>query len=462
MNYKRLAQWSIAFVLLIFLSQTYLIVTLYRVNHSNLSKVVRTITQDAYTKDVNLRLKEKSSLSQPSIEYMDAKDVELKSLRPYKGGYNIDAMKGVDKSSLMSLINITMEMYLSDINPIRLSRIDSLAAILLEKENIHTSFYTRIVDLKKDSVLQVSKPGIVANAPGWASIQSKNIPLNFQQDKVLQLVLLSPLKAVFTQMAGMLVLSLLLSLFCIYCLYILQRTLARQKKLAQSKNDFYNQVSHELKRPVSTVMQAIDTLQNTNAIEHVERRTRYMDVSMEELQRMNSKIDMILTLSKEEEGMFKLQRTEFDLPDLIEELRDRYYIGAAKPVELEWKDELLHPLIWADRDHLFQCISNLIDNAIKYSGDSVHIVVRLQEEGSNVVVAVQDNGVGIRPEDQARIFEKFERIRTERKANGYGIGLNYVKQVIEKHHGTVTVESELGQGSTFTLRLPRSKSVFNS
>ncbi|HEY5499282.1 MAG TPA: HAMP domain-containing sensor histidine kinase [Bacteroidales bacterium] len=451
MKHKRLAQWSIGFVILIFLSQAYLIFRLFQVNYTYLNKVVSTITQDVYTKDLNSRLGKISTIAQPRVE-IGSRDL---SKLDTTGCYNIDAMADVDKTNKVTLLNISIEMILSESCPLKLTTIDSLASDLFERENIHADFCTRIVDLKKDSILEWSKPGFLFKNSRWLALQSKNIPLNFRQDKVLQLVMLNPLKAIFTQMTGMLVLSLLLCLFCIYCLYILQRTLARQKKLAQSKNDFYNQVSHELKRPVSVVYHAIDSLLNTKAIENVERRTRYMDVSMVELQRMTAKIDMILTMSMVEEGMFRLNKTDFNLPDLVEELKERYYIDGTKAVGFRVENELVNPLVNADRDHLFQCLSNLTDNAIKYSGENVQIIFRLFEENGSFGISVRDNGQGIHEKDLKRIFEKFERANLDKKSPGYGIGLSYVKQIMEMHVGSIDVRSEFGKWSEFTLHIPR-------
>lgn len=454
MNFRRLAQLSIGFVILIFLSQAYLIGRLFQVNYTYLGKVVNVITQEVYTKDMNLRLAQRSSISQPVVELYH-KGAKIDTTGAFEGGYNVDSMKGVDKSNRVSLLNIGIEMVLSKTNPMKLRAIDSLASILFKQEHISIPFYSRIIDLNNDSVLDCSRTDIKIKSSQWATIHSKYIPLNFTQDKVLQLVLQNPLKAIFKQMAGLLITSLLLSLFCIYCLFILQRTLARQKKLAQSKNDFYNQVSHELKRPVSVVYHAIDSLLNTNAIENAERRKRYMELSIVELQRMTSKIDMILTMSLADEGVFNLNKSSFDLIRLLEELEQRYQVGASKPCSLIIKNELLEPIIYADREHLFQCISNLIENAIKYSGESVQIIIHLFETEDTFDISVRDNGLGIQEKDLERIFEKFERANTDKKSHGYGIGLSYVKQIIKMHGGMIHAKSEFGMGSEFTIQIPK-------
>lgn len=454
MNYKRLAQLSIGFVILIFFSQAYLIGRLFQVNHTYLGKVVNVITQEVYTKDMNFRLAQRSTLSQPIVELYH-KGAKIDTTGAFEGGYNLDSMKGVDKSNRVSLLNIGIEMVLSKTNPMKLRAIDSLATILFKQEHIYIPFYSQIIDLKNDSILDCSRTDIKIKSSRWASIQSKYIPLNFTQDRVLQIVLQNPLKAIFKQMAGLLISSLLLSLFCIYCLFLLQRTLARQKKLAQSKNDFYNQVSHELKRPVSVVYQAIDSLLYTDAIENAERRKRYMELSIVELQRMTSKIDMILTMSLAEEGVFNLNKSSFNVIGLLKELEQRYQVGVSKPCNLIIKNELLQPIINADREHLFQCISNLIENAIKYSGESVQILLSLRESDDTIVLSVRDNGFGIHEKDLGRIFEKFERANIDKKLHGYGIGLSYVKQIIEMHGGVIQVKSEYGAWSEFTIQIPK-------
>jgi signal transduction histidine kinase len=451
MKYKRLAQFSIGFVILIFVSQSFLIVRLFQVNYEFLGKVINSVSQEVYTKDMNRRLGSNSSIAQPRMEIKEGNKISTEATK----GYNIDSMSGFDKSNTVTLVNIAMEAYLSEINPIKLSVIDSVASILLRKENINATSYSRIVDLKSGKILDCSKAGISMSSNPFSIIQSKDIPLNFEQTKVLQLLLLNPLKAVFSQMAGMLVLSFLLSLFCIYCLYILQRTLARQKKLAQSKNDFYNQVSHEMKRPVSLVYQAIDSLLNSKAIDNVERRERYLNLSMTELHRMSSKIDMILAMSMEEEGMFKLNLTEFNLSELIAELVERFCISKLKPIDIFIDNKMGSPMIIADKDHIFQCISNLIENAIKYSGEKVRLDIRLFREVGAVCITVRDDGIGIDDKNQERIFKKFERVFADEKKHGYGIGLSYVKQIVEKHGGKISLISELDKGSEFTIRLPQ-------
>ena len=447
MKYKKLVCFSIGVVSIIFITQAFLMWRLFQVNRDFLNKQINLVCQEAYTIDMNARLRNISSFTQPSV------NIEQSSHK-HDRNYNIDNMSNIDKRNSIALLNLAMETFLSKENPLQLSSVDSIAAILLKKGNIYSPFYSQIVDVKSHKILastkQPSKPSLLPSL----QVQSNNIPLNFQQTRVLQFVLYDPLKGVFSQMTGMLILSFLLSLSCIYCIYKLQRILSRQKKLAQSKNDFYNQISHELKRPVSILHTAIDSLLNTNAVNIEERRDRYLNTSMNEVFKINNKIDMILTMSMDEEGMFQLNKSKFNVADLIHELEERFSVENSKSFAILIENKLSQKMITADRDHIFQCISNLVENAIKYSDESVEVRIKLINENGFLSISVSDNGIGIKEENLNLIFEKFARIDKAHKANGYGIGLSYVKQMAEKHGGDVFVESVFGKGSIFTICLP--------
>lgn len=447
MLYKKITILSISFVVLIFISQAFLIYRLYNVNRLLLNRELNLISQEAYNIDLNKRFKSYSDKEYPKV-YMGG---EVSTAGSENTVYNLDKMSGVEKSNTVTLVNIAMEMHIGNDRPIHLPTLDSIATVLLKRDGFNSDFYSRIVDTKNNKILASSRKGIQSPT---SLIQSKNIPLNFQQTKVIQFALLNPMQEVFSQMTGMLILSFFLSLFCIYCLFILQRTLAKQKKLSQSKNDFYNQVSHELKRPVSIMHTAIDSLLYTKAIDDKNKREKYLGISMDELNRMNGKIDMILTMSMEEEGMFRLNLSKVNLTEAILEIKKRFLETASKPLGILFDVPAEECTILADKEHIYQCISNLIENAIKYSGDNVEVVIGLSRKSNATVISVRDNGIGIKEEDLSKIFEKFARVSSDKKMHGYGIGLNYVKQIIEKHGGNITVKSEFGKGSEFLLELP--------
>jgi len=447
MKYEILVYVSIGLVTLIFVSQIYLIGRLFQVNRNFLNKQINLVCQDAYTIDMNNRLRSITPFLQPKI-------VIEKTAQKHDKSYNIDQMDNVNKKSSLTLVNLAMETYLSKVKPLQLSSIDRIAAILLKKDNIYFPFYSQIIDLKSNKILATTKSSFPSSVMPSFQVQSNHIPLDFQGTRVLQLVFYDPMKAIFSQIVYILVLSFFLSCFCFYCFYKSLQIFHSQKKLAQTKNDFYHQVSHELKRPVSVLYTTIDSLINTNAIDNKERREKYLGISMNEISKINGKIDMILTMSMNEEGMFKLNKSEFSIVDLVYELKDRFCLLKHKPLEIFVEDGLTWKTILADKDHVSQCLSNLIENAIKYSDESVEIYIKLTSRGGFLYISISDNGIGIKKENIELIFEKFARVDSGNKAHGYGIGLSYVKQIVEKHGGKVVVESEFGKGSAFIICLP--------
>lgn len=450
MRYKKLAWLSIGIVTIIFFTQVYLMWRFFQVNRNFLNKQINLVSQEAYTIDMNARLR---SLCLPRKPIIDVKSQNISS-QNLDLSYNIDKMSNIDKSNSVTLVNLAMETFLSNKKPLKLSSLDSIATVLLKRENIHTPFYSQIVDEKSKIILATTKTASKTSLFPSQRIQSKKIPLNFSQTKVLQLVFYDPLKGSSVPMACLLFISFFLSICCIYCIYVLQLILAKQKKLTQSKNDFYNQISHELKRPVSILHTAIDSLLNTNAVNIKERRDRYLKTSMNEVFKINGKIDMILTMSMDEEGMFKLNKSRFNVADMIYELKERFGMENAKPLTILVENNISQPMITADRDHIFQCLSNLIENAIKYSYESVEIGIKLTNENGSLSISVSDNGIGIKEENLGSIFKKFKRVDNASHVNGYGIGLSYVKQMVEKHGGNVFVKSVFGKGSIFTICLP--------
>lgn len=453
MQYKRLTFLSIAFVVLIFITQSFLIIRLFRVNQAFLGNMLNTISLEAYTLDMNDRFSKIKTRNRPRIEKYKGTKVDDKDAL----SYNLDTMKGIDKDNTVAVVNIAIEKYLSLKNPIKLNKVDSLARTLLLKNNIDVSFYSRIIDKNTGSIIDCSVKEIPPDAGIFPSVISKDIPMNFEKTQVFQMVLLHPLRTIFSQMIGMLILSFLLTLFCIYCLYILQQNFARQKKLAQSKNDFYNQVSHELKRPISLFSKALDSLKNPVVIQNTDKRDIYLKMSTTELNKMSDKIDMILSMSMEEDGMLDLDITEFDINSLVEEIKDTMLIKAEKPVNINITLNRDETLVYADKDHLYQCISNLIENSMKYSGENVNIDIIIDKKDKYITISVIDDGYGISSENIDKIFIKFERLKNIKKTPGYGIGLSYVKQIIEKHGGHIEVKSDLGKGSEFMIMLPVKK-----
>lgn len=251
--------------------------------------------------------------------------------------------------------------------------------------------------------------------------------------------------------------SVFLVAFTSLAFIFLYRNLMAQRKLTEMKNDFISNITHELKTPLATVSVAVEALRNFGGIQNPERTKEYLDISASELQRLSLLVDKVLKLSLFENRELELKKEIFDLRQLTEEVLNtmklQFDTHKAK-VELDVQGNYF--TINADRLHITSVIFNLLDNALKYSNGKPEIFIRLYHQTDQVMLQVEDRGIGIAPDFKSKIFDKFFRVPTGNHHNikGYGLGLSYVAHVIRQHNGTISVESEPSQGSTFTVKFP--------
>ncbi|MBL7742248.1 MAG: HAMP domain-containing histidine kinase [Chitinophagaceae bacterium] len=238
---------------------------------------------------------------------------------------------------------------------------------------------------------------------------------------------------------------------------LLYRSLLKQRKLAELKNQFISNITHELKTPIATVGVAIEALKNFNAIHDPQRTKEYLDISQNELQRLSLLVDKVLKLSMFEKKEIELKKEQFDCKHLVEEVMNSMKLQFDKyHAKVKLHTEGDNFIIDADKLHITSVIYNLLDNALKYSKGDPVIDVKLSSCPEYIEFSVSDNGIGIEPAYREKIFDKFFRVPAGDKHNtkGYGLGLSYVAEVIRRHHGQLRVESELGKGSTFIAKVP--------
>ncbi len=250
--------------------------------------------------------------------------------------------------------------------------------------------------------------------------------------------------------------SVFLAAFTTIAFIFLYRNLAAQRRLTEMKNDFISNITHELKTPIATVSVAVEALRNFGGIQSPERTKEYLDISASELQRLGLLVDKVLKLSLFENRELELKKETFDLKGLTEEVLNTMKLQFEKhhaTVNLTVQGNYF--AIDADRLHITSVIYNLLDNAMKYSKEKPEIDVRLRHETDTVVLEVADKGIGIADSFKQKIFDKFFRVPTGDHHNikGYGLGLSYVAHVVKKHGGSISVNSEPGKGSTFTVKL---------
>lgn len=341
---------------------------------------------------------------------------------------------------------ITNGKVIDDTIPVR--KLDSAYRKELMKAGIPLSFYLKEGaddslhwnDTIAAPIFSTATAGTGLFKPHWYQAGFED-PTTFLLKKISMPILFSVFLVAFTSVTFM----------------FLYRNLIAQRKLTEMKNDFISNITHELKTPLATVSVAVEALRNFGGIENPTRTKEYLDISASELQRLNLLVDKVLKLSLFENRELELKKETFDLKQLTEEVLNtmklQFDTHRAK-VQLEVKGNYF--TILADRLHITSVIFNLLDNALKYSKSHPEITIRLQHHTDRIVLQVEDKGIGIEQSFTNKIFDRFFRVPTGNHHNikGYGLGLSYVAHVIQQHNGTISVESEPGTGSIFTVKFP--------
>lgn len=339
---------------------------------------------------------------------------------------------------------------------VNLSRFDHLLTQELTKDNITAQHYTQIVNLDKRKIVATTQPRNFTDLSGYTAHQM--IYDDVSDRLAYRVFLKSTNQLVLQEMTGVILSSILILLLLCTAFGYLIRTIRRMKSMEEIKEDFTHNITHELKTPIAVAYAANDAMLNfSNTTEHQDEKERkYELIIQQQLNDLTSLVEQILSMNMEQRKGFVLHYESIRLKPLLEELINRHRLSADK--EVTFTNEVIPDTltIKADRTHLFNMIGNLIDNAIKYSDSPAWVSIKALSYQQKVYISIADKGCGIENEKQKHLFEKFYRVPqgNHHDVKGYGLGLFYVKTLAEKHHGGVTVNSTLGQGSIFTLILP--------
>jgi len=262
---------------------------------------------------------------------------------------------------------------------------------------------------------------------------------------------------VWRSMAWLIIGGVLFTVIIMSAFFITIRALLKQKKLSEIKSDFINNMTHEFKTPLATISLAVDAMRNEKVIHDAEKTEYFTDIIKQENKRMNKQVEAILQAALLDKQDVELKLVPLRAHELIK--------SALSNIELQIEEKHGHldVLLNASNDHILgdevhftNLVNNLLDNAVKYSKDDLQISVSTQNIGSQLRIRIEDNGIGMSKETVNRIFEKFYRAHTGNIHNvkGFGLGLSYVKTMVDAHHGIIKAESILGKGSVFTVFIP--------
>ena len=280
---------------------------------------------------------------------------------------------------------------------------------------------------------------------------------NLAPDEEISVIVLNIKQVVLTQMKWMIIGAIFFTLMIITAFFVTVYALIRQKKLSEIKNDFINNMTHEFKTPLATISLAVDALKNEKVIKDPGKMDYFRGIIKEENKRMNRHVETILQAAVSDREDVQLTKRPLHVHELIDEIMDNHQLQMEeKQGDAELVLKATNDRVEADPVHFRNLLSNLVDNAIKYSNDKLFLKIYTQSNNKNITIRVEDNGIGMNKETVKRIFEKFYRAHTGNLHNvkGFGLGLSYVKAMVDAHGGKIRVESTPGKGSVFTLDMP--------
>lgn len=390
---------------------------------------------------------EKKEATQPPSAPTRAPGLIIRANEPSARAATTLTIKSDNLPSEKSFVRmITSGKALDDTLPIR--KLDSIYKKELAKAGIPISF--QIIKGKEDSLHR-------KDTMTTAKLATSPAIVGFIQPYWYQAGFENPATFLLKKISLQILFSLFLVAFTTITFIFLYRNLVIQRKLTEMKNDFISNITHELKTPLATVTVAVEALRNFGGIQNPERTKEYLDISAAELQRLSLLVDKVLKLSLFENRELELKKEVFGLKQLTEEVLNTMKLQfSTHHARIDLQVEGSYFTILADRLHITSVIFNLLDNALKYSKGTPDIRIRLQHQVDSILLQVSDKGIGIAPDYKTKIFDKFFRVPSGDHHNikGYGLGLSYVAHVVKQHGGSITVDSEPGKGSTFTVKLP--------
>jgi two-component system, OmpR family, phosphate regulon sensor histidine kinase PhoR len=334
--------------------------------------------------------------------------------------------------------------------------LDSLLRKHIKYNKIENAFEFAIIQSRNDSII-FQTAGFYKNCPTEKVFRSCLGCLYSKESFHVELIFPDISKSLMGDIWKWLFLSAIFLLIIIFCFGFIIFAVFRHKKLSEMKTDFINNITHEFKTPISTISLASEILVNVKSEIHLEKVNRYAKIIQEENRRMQTQVEQVLRMSRLDKNEYEINKEETDVHELLHNAIHNLCLDLGdKVVAVKYKLEANKSNIMVDPIHLTNIIKNLVENACKYSNGNPQIEVSTSNVPEGVVISVEDNGIGISPDKQKHIFDKFYRVPTGNvhDVKGSGIGLYYVKVMVEAHDGKVKVKSEPGKGSRFDVFLP--------
>jgi signal transduction histidine kinase len=397
----------------------------YKENVSSIPKILDSIF---ITDTIEFEFNDKKVTPKTSIKYQP----EVQSLK-----INSDSLK-----FLKGIQSVAIALNNDDIN---FTRLDSIFTNQLSKKGIKTPHYLVLLE-KNIKVGESNKAKDIE-----LSLFSNSKSTFLRPDQNLRAYYKDPTIEALKKSSTGILLSLLLSISVIFCLIYLLKIISNQKELAEIKNDLINNITHEFKTPIATISTAVEAIESFNVVDNKEKTKQYAAISAFQLKKLHQMVEKLLETATLDSESLMLQKEPINIVDLIAKIAKKFELLSKK--DIKFTTNIDSKILKIDLFHFENAISNLVDNAIKYGGDSIEI--NLNSVLNVTEISVADNGEGIDKNHQERIFDKFYRVPkgNTHDVKGFGIGLYYTQKIIEKHDGSINILSNF-DNTIFKLQIP--------
>ena len=331
----------------------------------------------------------------------------------------------------------------------------------LEKNEFNNNVDYALMGLKGEIIYTNIEDSTTLKELEFTPYSAKLFPNDFfNSEFVLHFLVKNETNSILKSMWSMLLLSILFLITIVTAFFYNISTIYKQKKLSIIKNDFINNMTHELKTPISTISLACEALIDEDLSKSEKNRKRFIKTIDEENQRLGGLVENVLQSATVEKQTLNLKKELLIIHSVIDKsIKNCALQVSNKSGIIIKKFHAKNTILEGDKTHLANVFSNLIDNALKYSSAIPEIEIFSEDVINGVVIKIKDNGIGIAREHQTKIFDKLYRVPTGdiHDVKGFGLGLSYVKSIVEKHNGSIKVDSQLGDGSTFVIKLESAK-----
>ena len=430
--------------LLIF--QAMILFDAYQLRKESIEKDVKNLFRVSVEKEVSIRLKESEMGDEIPLVSIDKESYEKDTIYSKIEGHDLNQSEMMEAGVFQQVLQYAYGI------PFRIHTLDSIFGNDIRSVGIHGTYSLVYCD------------SLGNNNQKTDYLTSKQLNKAFKTDALLIVagnriqahVYISP-PDVYKSMLSLLISSFIIMFFLGFFLIYQTNTIFTQKKLESLKSDFIHAFIHNIKSPLGVIKTIIMKLYQGQLDSLPEIKGKFFKTGIIQVENMMNQAEKILTIVKLEKGQSTIVRSHTDIYEMIAELKDKFAVSNDKQVNLHTSVDIDNEkIIYIDKTQIKEAISNLIENAIKYSGDSVNIKINCFIVENTLHISVTDNGFGISQKDQPTIFEKFERgdAVKRKEAKGFGLGLSFVKYVTEAHGGIVSLFSTIGEGSEFTILLP--------